>query len=241
MPVDNFVLLISSGLLLGLAGSLHCVGMCGPLVIGFSTRNTQKGKGFIHSIYYSLGRVTSYSLMGMMLGYFGAGIRISGFQGIISVFIGFVLLFTVLFPAIFKVKAVSLPGAFIYTKLKSWLSGVILKEGKPHPYIFGVLNGFLPCGLVYTALAASLVPDTVLSSVAFMAAFGTGTSPLLSGFFFTQSFLRVFNKISISKVIPYITVFVSILMILRGLNLGIPMLSPQLEPVSGQNSGCCSH
>jgi len=240
MLADSLLLALGSGLLLGLAGSLHCVGMCGPLVLGFSAKNTPKGKGISHSIYYSLGRTFTYSLMGLLLGYFGAGIRLTGYQGIISVIVGSLLLISVILPPSLKAKATSLPGAFIYTKLKSSLSGVILKEGKPRPFMFGMLNGFLPCGLVYTALAASLVPDTVLASVVFMSAFGIGTSPLLSAFFFTQSLSKVFSKISFSKAIPYITAFVSILMILRGLDLGIPMISPHIEPVSGQSS-CCPH
>lgn len=241
MQADSLLLALGSGLLLGLAGSLHCVGMCGPLVLGFSAKNTPKGKGLGHSIYYSLGRVFTYSLMGLVLGYFGAGVRLTGYQGIVSVVIGSILLFSVLLPASLKSKAALLPGAFIYTKLKSSLSGVILKEGKPRPFIFGMLNGFLPCGLVYTALAASLVPETVFASAAFMAAFGIGTSPLLSAFFFTQSLSGVFRRFSFSKAIPYITAFVSILMILRGLDLGIPMISPHIEPMSGQSSGCCPH
>lgn len=240
MLADSLLLALGSGLLLGLAGSLHCVGMCGPLVLGFSAKNTPKGKGTGHSIYYSLGRTFTYSLMGLLLGYFGAGIRLTGYQGIISVIVGSLLLISVILPASLKAKTASLPGAFIYTKLKSSLSGVILKEGKPRPFMFGMLNGFLPCGLVYTALAASLVPDTVLASVVFMSAFGIGTSPLLSAFFFTQSLSKVFSKVSFSKAIPYITAFVSILMILRGLDLGIPMISPHIEPVSGQSS-CCPH
>ncbi|MCC6550895.1 MAG: sulfite exporter TauE/SafE family protein [Ignavibacteriaceae bacterium] len=241
MPADSLLLALGSGLLLGLAGSLHCVGMCGPLVLGFSARNTQKGQGLSHSIYYSLGRIFTYSLMGLVLGYFGAGIRLTGYQGIVSVIIGSVLLLSVLLPAAFKARASSVPGVWVYTKLKASLSGVILKEGKPRPFMFGMLNGFLPCGLVYTALAASLVSETVLASATFMAAFGTGTSPLLSAFFFTQSLARVFGRFSFSKAIPYITVFISILMILRGLDLGIPMISPHIEPFSGQSSGCCPH
>lgn len=236
----NFSVLIS-GFVIGLAGSLHCVGMCGPLVLGFSAKNETRGvKNFMLSINYSLGRIVTYSAMGFVLGMFGEGIKLTGYQGIISVVTGLIILLAVITPKRWTAKFSTLPMNKLLLNLKSKLGVLLMRNGSPKPFLFGLLNGFLPCGLVYTALAAALVPGDIVSSVLLMAAFGAGTSPLLGALFFSKALGNIFSGFSISKYVPYVTIVVSILLILRGLDLGIPFISPQLHQINIHGSNCCS-
>lgn len=238
--MDNLTA-IFTGLTIGLAGSLHCVGMCGPLVMGFTAKNETAGfNGLLHAFKYSAGRIVTYSLMGLAIGIFGEGVKLTGYQGIISIMTGVILLLTLIVPKIFGVRFNSASLSGMLLGLKGKLSSILTGKGKPKPFTFGMLNGFLPCGFVYTALAASLVPGDVYSSVLVMAAFGVGTSPLLSALFLGSSIGKIFPGFSFSKVAPYMTIAVSVLLILRGLDLGIPFISPQLHNINIHGSNCCS-
>ena len=102
-------------------------------------------------------------------------------------------------------------------------------------FFIGLVNGLLPCGLVYMALAGAVATTSVVKSSLFMAAFGLGTLPLMWGVSFFGSFINVQTRVIIRRAYPYLMVGMAFLLILRGLGLDIPFLSPAFHMNEGQS------
>ena len=221
---------------LGLAGSLHCVGMCGPLVLALPKRQgASTGSHLYGRVLYNLGRTTTYACMGLFAGWLGRVIQLAGVQQAVSIGLGVVLLLTVF------LTTRQLPAWMVRTFYKpiQTLLGRIMKNGSPLGlYQVGLVNGLLPCGLVYAALAAASLQGTPLSAVLYMTLFGLGTAPLL--FALSLGGLGIQSprlRPVLNRLIPVLTCVVASLLILRGMALGIPYLSPDL--VGG--ASCCPH
>jgi sulfite exporter TauE/SafE len=214
-----------SALVLGFMGSVHCLAMCGPLVM---TLNTRKQQSISDKLLYNAGRIFTYCLLGLIAGIFGSGIQWAIGQQFLSVTTGVLLLLAVLVGWIGKdpnVRWLSGPLAKIKMKL-----GAMLNGNRVSMWWFGVYNGFLPCGLTYVALAASVATGSLLQSIVYMALFGLGTSPMM--WVIVSGFQKLNQKwISGNKLITGFTCFLALLLIVRGLGLGVPYLSPsQHEP-----------
>ena len=111
---------------------------------------------------------------------------------------------------------------------------------KAHPFAIGIGNGLIPCGLVYTALGISVAYSSNNSSLLFMLGFGIGTFPATAVIQLLGKRLNLkrYVKPVLSKVV---IVFVALMFVFRGLNLGIPYLSPQLiEPNTNAEINCCT-
>lgn len=171
---------------LGLAGSLHCVQMCGPLVLSFSLATGPAGRlraGLLH-VAYHLGRVATYGLLGAAAGLLGGGVsRVTGYErtaalaaGVIMVITG--LAMTGLVPSSGLVRIGVLQPASFLTRRLARLLGSTSYPGK---LALGLLMGFLPCGLIYAALLKSLESSSPVSGALTMVTFGVGTAgPLLA-------------------------------------------------------------
>ncbi len=216
-----------SALVLGLVGSLHCVGMCGPIALALPLDKNSWTKKFIGTSFYSLGRIITYALLGALFGLIGQGIKFAGFQQWFSIIFGVVMVLSVLFPFLFKDKK-------IIDKWITKLSGGLIRKFKVYfskrsyysLFVIGLLNGLLPCGLVYIAIAGAINTNSILDGMLFMAVFGFGTSPLLAGVSIMGHLLSPKARRGINKIIPILILIMGILFILRGLGLGIPFLSP---------------
>lgn len=93
---------IWTALIIGFAGSLHCVGMCGPIVLALPTKINSKNLTFIlKRLLYNIGRVTTYFLIGLGAGYVGQSVKLWGFQQLLSILIGIVILLWVIVPKTF--------------------------------------------------------------------------------------------------------------------------------------------
>ncbi len=214
------------GLTIGLAGSLHCIGMCGPLAISMPW--SSGGNYFLKTIIYHLGRTATYVLLGLGFGLIGNAFYIAGYQQWLSVLAGIIVLYIAIkkiFPG--KLPDLNIPGS---TKLTKAITGIISnKVIVNNPFLFGMANGLLPCGLIYLAVAAAISTGHVGSSAIVMASFGLGTMPIFT------VFLLGINKISLSfrnkvnSFMPYMVMLTAFLLILRGMNLGIPYVSPKLN------------
>jgi len=214
--------------MLGLVGSAHCVGMCGPIVIALQLNRESWVKKFIGGLLYNVGRTITYGILGALFGLFGQGLRLAGFQQWVSIILGIIMILSVFFPLFLKNNA-------LYTKFISGYSSRLLGKFGKHfrtgkyssLFIIGLFNGLLPCGLVYIAVAGAIETGHFLDGTAFMFAFGAGTTPLLYllGIFSNT----VSGKIRhwMNKVLPILIVLVGILFILRGMNLGIKYISPK--------------
>jgi uncharacterized protein len=209
---------------LGFLGSFHCVGMCGPIALALPVHNKPPVLKHVLIVLYNLGRITTYSLFGLIAGIMGQSIAMAGFQQALSITIGVILLTSVLFT--FKN---SLSGSGFFLWIKASLSRLFSKGTRPSLFIVGLLNGFLPCGLVYMGIAGAMATGDVAKGVAFMAAFGLGTAPLMFALPVIGSSLTSSSKNKIRKATPVVVTIMALLLILRGLNLGIPYVSPAIS------------
>jgi uncharacterized protein len=230
---------ILSFILLGFLGSLHCLGMCGPIVLALpfaGTRDTLK------KMLYNSGRVITYAVMGLGAGFIGSRFFMAGIQQDMSVIFGAsIVLYVVIPPSVKNKLSSSSPVSFLYKPVKLYIGKLLKSRNNISFLTMGLLNGLLPCGFVYMALAASVVTGSPLNGSLAMALFGLGTVPAL--FFFSIAArlftLNIRNKIN--RFIPVFALILGIIFILRGLNLGIPYVSPKvttsIENVTDTN--CC--
>jgi hypothetical protein len=224
--------ILFSALVLGLMGSFHCVGMCGPIAIALPLHGNTIPQKIFGGTLYNLGRTITYGIMGAIFGMLGQGIQMIGFQQKVSVIMGSIMIISVLFPALFKNQ---------YSMEKSWFSmvGKLKKSiGKMFSirtfsslFFIGMLNGLLPCGLVYMAIAGAIGTGGILEGTFYMILFGLGTIPMLLAITLAGNFLSNTIRNKINKLIPVLVVVVGILFVLRGLSLGIPYLSPPKQKI----------
>ena len=219
--------MLISAFILGLLGSFHCVGMCGPIAFMLPVDRTNSTKKVFQIVLYHLGRLISYSLIGLVFGLLGKGIYIFGYQQQLSVVIGVLMIIAVLIPYnTFNKYNFSKPLFRLISKIKSAL-GKELKKKSPDTFLtIGFLNGFLPCGLVYMAVFAAIASGSMLQGILYMLAFGIGTIPLMTVTIYISRFLSGKVRNYIQRIIPIFVIIIGILFILRGLGLGIPYISP---------------
>lgn len=216
-----------SGLSFGFAGSLHCIGMCGPLSLALPGQGLPGRKRSLALLLYNLGRVTTYTLLGILLSLVGRGFYLVGWQQQFSVMAGIVVLLLVIFYIAGKRHyRISLLNGF-YQFILQQTSAFIGKIKNPAGcYLFGLLNGLLPCGMVYIAIAATLSLSSTAGSAFFMFMFGLGTLPAMLVFNLTTTSIGVKNLPLFRRMAPFFVGLAALLLILRGLNLDIPFLSP---------------
>ncbi len=216
-----------SALLFGLMGSFHCIGMCGPIAFMLPVDRTNVVKKNFQIALYHLGRILSYSLIGLLFGVLGKGFYLFGFQQQLSIIIGVLMIIVAFIPyKTFTKYNFSKPLYSIIGKVKSGL-GKALKKKSPDTFLtIGFLNGFLPCGLVYMAVFGALSTGNAWQGALYMAIFGSGTIPLMTTAIYFGNFLKGKARSYITKAIPYVVAIMGLLFVLRGMGLGIPYLSP---------------
>ena len=212
---------------LGLFGSLHCVGMCGPIVLLIPLQRQRKGFRYLQLGAYFIGKTLAYALMGLLFGLVGEGIFIAEYQQEFSIFAGLLMIFMGLFSLLhLRVKGLGNPLLKGFSLLKNALGKQLSKKTLTSSLSIGFLNGFLPCGLVYTALFGALAMGNWWGSMTYMTVFGVGTIPLMLLLILLGDFLPLALRRRLNQWLPLVVILVGILFILRGLGLGIPYLSP---------------
>jgi len=221
---------IISGFLLGLFGSLHCIGMCGPILLALPGKNKSKIKLIISRIFYNSGRVLTYSFLGLIFGLLGSRLHLFGLQQITSITFGAIIIIYVLTPQKFRQKISSNKAVvFFVERLKEKFSIFFKKDTLTAMLAIGILNGFLPCGFVYIAIAGSISTGSIVDGILFMAMFGVGTIPIMLAASLFASFINFTRTIKIRKLIPVLSIILAVIFIIRGLNLGINYLSPKIN------------
>lgn len=201
--------------------------MCGPIAMMLPVDRTNPAKKTTQIITYHLGRLTAYASIGFVFGMLGQGLFIAGIQQQLSIFIGIAMILIVLIPEKnFANYNFSKPIFKLISKVKTTLGSQFKNKSYKSLFTIGLLNGFLPCGMVYVALFGAIAMQSISFGVLYMALFGLGTVPLMSSVVYLNSFLTLPIRNKIQKIIPYAAVCIGILFILRGLGLGIPYVSP---------------
>lgn len=218
--------------MLGAVGSLHCIGMCGPLALAVPGSNRSRWAFFGERVVFNLGRIVTYGVMGTVLGLVGTSLLI-GVQQELSIVLGVFVLLTVLVPYGFRSRLGRWsPLDRVYAFTQRHFASFLAKKGWTALFTLGLLNGLLPCGLVYTALVGATAEADPVQSALFMMVFGAATAPALIIVAFTGRVLAVKYRTLLTRAVPVLTVVLAAILILRGMNLGIPMVSPKVTQVA---------
>jgi uncharacterized protein len=201
--------------------------MCGPIMLILPT-SPDKFTDFFNKFIYQLGRIAAYALLGVFIGLIGGELGLAGLQQYLSVFTGVFLLLLALgyiIPNSIQIPFINNWKKWITTTFSSKLSS----DKTINFPILGFLNGLLPCGLVYVALVTALNVDSYYHGAVYMAFFGLGTLPVMLGLAVFKGYFQTRLKGGFSKISPAFTLVIATLLILRGLNLGIPYISPEVS------------
>lgn len=217
-----------AGFVFGLLGSLHCVGMCGALALALPGAHESDGRWLLGRLVYHTGRVGTYVVLGVAVGTLGHGLNVLGWQQRLSIISGVLILLLVVVPEAMRARAaaglgIARPLAAGQRALAYWFQ----RPGLRALLMTGALNGLLPCGLVYLALAGALSAPGIGGAAAYMALFGLGTAPLLLGVALSGRLVVPTVRVRLRRVIPWAATALALLFIVRGLGLGIPYLSPK--------------
>ncbi len=229
-----------AGLLLGIAGSLHCAGMCGPIALSLPQSNRGSGTWALERILYQIGRIGTYAVLGGIAGWGASVMAIAGAERIVSMLAGSLMILAALTQVLFHYSLIPAPvAARVTAPVRRQLSKLLSTRTTVTFAAIGALNGLLPCGLVVSALFGGIATGNVADGALFMASFGAGTLPVMLAFAFGGSFIAGTARRRLSKAVPFLALAVGTMIFIRGLGLGIPYVSPS-APVSHTVDGCCS-
>ncbi len=216
-----------TALMIGLVGSMHCIGMCGPIAIALPLGRKSWFHRTLGGLTYNAGRIFTYGVLGALFGLLGKGIELAGLQRWASIGIGAVMILSILFPALFKGKIKLEQFLFGYAgKMVGKFRKLFAINSFPSLLLIGLLNGLLPCGLVYVAVAGALNTNDIAGGVLFMIVFGIGTLPVMLAIPLLGNLIGTKFRRRYQHVLSSLVVILGVLFVLRGLSLGIPYLSP---------------
>jgi len=219
---------MGSAFVMGLAGSLHCIGMCGPLAFSLPVSHTNNKARLAGGLIYNSGRITTYSVMGVLFGTAGGFLINTNWQAKLSITLGILILLYLFIPKkmghVYKTGFLNKPFLF----LRQSLAKLFASKKYSSLFSIGLLNGLLPCGLVYLALGSSLITSEPLAGFTFMFFFGLGTFPAMLAAVYFGNYLNQQLRLRISRALPVFLFIMAALLILRGLELGIPFVSPAI-------------
>ncbi len=226
------IFLIISALTIGFLGSFHCIGMCGPIVLALPTGNLSSFGKTGSLFLYHFGRSIAYSIFGLLAGGIGQSLFFINAQKYFSITLGLIILIVLGLTYFTNKNNKALSKTFsVFYYLKNKLSAMLSKQGFLNVFTIGFLNGLLPCGLVYMAITGAAATGNVLLGALFMWIFGMATIPVMLSVSIIGNTINIKFRQTIKKATPIIWSLMAVLLILRGLNLGIPYVSPK-SPIS---------
>ena len=232
--------LIIAAFAMGLLGSFHCVGMCGPLALSLPLNNDSFWSKFSGALLYNSGRIVTYSVFGLVFGAIGKSVALFGYQQWLSVILGVLIIVFIILPK--RISSFSNNNYVMqfFEKIRSSLGQLFFKRNNASLFSIGLLNGLLPCGLVYMAAAGAVAAGDIINSVFFMAFFGLGTLPVMWSVAFFGNYVSIGIRQKIRKAYPYMMMLMACLLILRGMGLGIPYVSPKVDVEKKVIQSCCA-
>jgi len=212
-----------SAFLLGFLGSFHCLGMCGPIALTLGGGQSFGIRLIFEKVAYNFGRAITYSVLGATAGLIGQGlVWVVGYQMYISILLGVVIMSIGIFAVnpdnlLAKVPAI---GNWFKTLRNLFLK--FLSKGGVHTFFtLGLLNGLLPCGLVYVGLVGALSTGTLLKGMTYMFVFGFGTMPMMLLAAVMGKFINVKFRNTIKKTYPLLFIVMGVFLIFRGINTNV--------------------
>lgn len=229
---------ILSGVVLGALSSFHCVGMCGPIAFALPVHFLPKQQKMMGILLYNLGRVFTYALMGLLFGVAGRSVYLGGFQQWFSIALGIVVLLILIQTSVGKNYVHIRSFDKLQQAVQDFIAARLQQQSIPGLFVLGMANGLLPCGMVYLAITGALAAGTVEGGVSFMAAYGIGTLPAMFLLSYFGMMVSISTRNMIKKAMPYVVACMAVMLILRGMNLGIPYISPMMQNTATTAVSC---
>ncbi len=234
------VQLILAAVTMGMLGSFHCIGMCGPIALSLPLKNDSGWSKFSGALFYNSGRIVTYIAFGFLFGIIGKSVSVFGFQQWLSILLGIVILVFIILPKRFSSFNQHNFILRFFERIRFSLGQLFLKNNFSSLFSIGLLNGLLPCGLVYMAAVVAISTSSIAHSMVFMGAFGLGTLPMMWSIAFFGTYVSVGFRKKIRKIYPYMMMLIACLLILRGMGLGIPYVSPKANFEKKEVVDCCA-
>lgn len=232
--------MLYSAFIFGLISSFHCIGMCGPIAMMLPVDRNNEAKKVTQIITYHIGKLTAYGILGLIFGLLGRSFYLAGMQQQLSIIVGVLMIVVALVPEkVFAKYNFSKPVYKIISKVKSSLGQQFKNKSYKSLFTIGLLNGFLPCGMVYVAIFGAIAMQSVSLGVLYMLLFGIGTIPMLTAVIYISNVLSFSFRGTLQKIIPVVAVVIGMLFIIRGLGLDIPYLSPSNMSLFVQSEANC--
>lgn len=233
---------ILAGFIIGLTSNFHCIGMCGPIAMAIPVNRKSNLTILSDALQYNFGRIITYSLLGLLVGFIGLSIKTFGVLQWLSILAGIGLILFAWQKYLHALFPFKIPSFKIQATLNKGLGKIIRSHSPFKLLLLGGLNGLLPCGMVFVALSNAILTGDILYSSLAMLAFGVGTLPAMMAVVFMMNKISTSTRKKMSRAVPYLLTVVGLLIILRGLNLGIPFISPNVKMVEKkieQKDGSC--
>lgn len=196
---------------LGLLSSLHCVGMCIPLHTMILTGTHGRNQLLTDTTFYHSARIIVYGLLGLIISFLNILAYVIDYQVYLLTAVGVFLIYISIKQLLGKKALNTSFQSYFFGKANKLLS----YNHKLGMVSLGAVNGLLPCGLVYTAMALSFLNHTWYEGITGMVAFGLGTLPLLITVLLSAKWLRVKKYINTSYIEPAIGILAGVYMIYR--------------------------
>ena len=214
--------------------------MCGPIAMMLPVDRTNEAKKITQIITYHIGKLSAYGILGLIFGLLGRSFYLAGMQQQLSIIVGILMILVAVIPEkVFAKYNFSKPVYRVITKVKSSLGQQFKNKSYKSLFTIGLLNGFLPCGMVYVAIFGAIAMQSVSLGVLYMLLFGIGTIPMLTAVIYISNVLSFSFRGTLQKIIPVVAVVIGMLFIIRGLGLDIPYLSPSNMSLFVQSEANC--
>lgn len=202
-----------TAVVMGLFSGGHCIGMCGPLVLALPVDATSRWRSVFYRVVYNFGRITIYAGMGALIGLTAAGLELKLLQKYVAHIAGAILIVVSLLQLLpfFHLNLLSV----LHAKISATMRKVTPREGLWRFWFLGMVNGFLPCGMVAAALIAALSLGEVPGAVYYMLFFGLGTFPVMLAASLFGIYLSPRIRQSLAVIGPLYGIALGILLVLR--------------------------
>ncbi len=227
---------IVTGLILGLTSNFHCIGMCGPIALAVPVNRKNNATILLGALQYNIGRILIYAVLGAIVGSIGISIQTIGVLQWFSIISGALLILYAwkkYFTQLFNRQGSLLS---IQPYLNKGLGKIVRSKSPLKLFMLGGLNGLLPCGMVFVALLNAILTGEIIGSALAMIAFGIGTLPSMIAVIFMANKITSSMRMKLNRAVPYMLTVVGLLIVLRGLNLGIPFISPSATVIHTESS-----